>query len=110
MPRKKRAILGHLYGQGYREYTAVVGGFGSNSSDNFTRHQVNILLVDIYGSDGLYLDHCWSRYRPKWWGIGRGDLVRFDAKVARYSSGYKLARFKNIVIIKSIIKSSCDRG
>jgi hypothetical protein len=99
VPRKKRCILGHLYGQGYRQYTAQIGGFGSSSGDNYTRHHINILLVDIQGVDGLYLDHCWSRYRPKWQGIERGDVVRFEAKVGKYSGGFKLARFRNIEIV-----------
>ena len=99
MPRKKRCILGHLYGQGYRQYTAQVGGFGTSNHDNHTRFHVNILLVDIWGDDGLYLDQQWSRYRPKWRGISQGDFVSFEAKVGKYSGGFKLARFRNIEIV-----------
>jgi hypothetical protein len=105
MPRKKRCILGKLYRQGYREYTAEIGGFGSSDNDGWRHHHINILLVDIKGDDGLHLDHCWSRCRPRWSRVMRGDLVKFEAKVATYSGGYKLARFRNI----RVIEKGCDR-
>ena len=76
-----------------RERAAFTGTFervGTKSSYGYTKRTV--LLVNVKNAAGeVVADHLWFNMTRGFEGLGlvRGDTVRFDARVKRYTKGYR---------------------
>jgi hypothetical protein len=109
-PKRKRvcrAELAPLAKTGWHEYQATFTRFGTYEQAP-DRWRMSVLLTQIYGSNGLYIDHCWLTFRPRRWKtrLKPGDQVFFRAKVSTYRKqnqrlSFALARPKNIRVVRA---------
>jgi hypothetical protein len=72
-----------------RRFRAVVADFGVGRS---AKRKETILLVEVRRTDDLatvVADHLWLKKGARFQEVSLGDVIEFDAQVARYEKGYQ---------------------